>query len=272
MEITNKNTGKFKILNGTQIKLLAAIFMFFDHVHEMFYWHGAPMWLTMLGRPVFPLFLFMSAEAFHYTRDRHRYLRRLLTGTWIMAILTTVLQRMFPMDDVILINNAFSTFFVSALWMGACDLFRSGLKECRKRNIIKAIGIALLPVIFCIPVLMAGTLAASPTYNQTIVDILLFLSMVLPNVMMAEGGIGMCLIGLVFYIFRKHRWVQFSFLLAISLLLLIRSPQNIQWMMIFAAIPMLLYNGQKGKGLKNFFYIYYPAHIAFLYLLAYIVH
>jgi len=106
-------------------------------VDEMFYWHGAPMWLTMLGRPVFPLFLFMSAEAFHYTRDRKKYQRRLLAGTWVMAVITTVLQRVFPMNDVILINIAFSTFFVAALWMDAYDNFRN-------RKYARAIVLAIL--------------------------------------------------------------------------------------------------------------------------------
>ncbi|MDD5922054.1 MAG: hypothetical protein PUC44_02565 [Eubacteriales bacterium] len=168
----------------------------------------------MLGRPVFPLFLFMSAEAFHYTKDRRKYLRRLLAGTWVMAVMTTVLQRLFPMDEVILINNAFFTFFVSALWMDAYDTFRAGCKEKKARKIGKSIVLALLPLIFCIPVLIAGALASRQTYSQAAVDILLFLSMILPNVMMAEGGIVMCGIGLVFYIFRERRWAQVSFLLA----------------------------------------------------------
>ncbi|WP_242972371.1 TraX family protein [Lachnoclostridium edouardi] len=47
--------------------------------------------------------------------------------------------------------------------------------------------------------------------------------------------------------------------------------QGVQWIMGFAAIPMMLYNGTKGKNMKNFFYIFYPLHIALLYLLATLV-
>lgn len=39
---------------------------------------------------------------------------------------------------------------------------------------------------------------------------------------------------------------------------------NYQWMMIFALPFILLYNKQKGKSFKYFFYIFYPAHIIIL--------
>ena len=49
-------------------------------------------------------------------------------------------------------------------------------------------------------------------------------------------------------------WKSDSF--TISLL-----TQNCQWMMIFALPIMLMYNGEKGKGYKPLFYIYYPLHL-----------
>ena len=41
--------------------------------------------------------------------------------------------------------------------------------------------------------------------------------------------------------------------------------------MIFAAVPIALYNGERGKGIKNFFYIYYPLHIGILYVISTLV-
>jgi hypothetical protein len=40
-----------------------------------------------------------------------------------------------------------------------------------------------------------------------------------------------------------------------------------QWMMIFALPFILMYNGEKGRGLKYLFYVFYPVHIIILYYL-----
>lgn len=41
-----------------------------------------------------------------------------------------------------------------------------------------------------------------------------------------------------------------------------------QWLMGLAAIPLLVYNGEKGKGVKWFFYVFYPSHMFLLYIVA----
>ncbi|WP_376716330.1 TraX family protein [Vagococcus carniphilus] len=62
-----------------------------------------------------------------------------------------------------------------------------------------------------------------------------------------------------------------------SFLFLLRNPSaaftlNTQWMMVFSVIPILLYNGEKGRGMRSFFYIFYPAHIWLLYIIASIIY
>ena len=42
----------------------------------------------------------------------------------------------------------------------------------------------------------------------------------------------------------------------------------IEWMEIFAGPLMLCYNGQRGKGSKYLFYVFYPTHIYLLYALS----
>ena len=67
---------KMQKLNGTVLKLIAALFMVIDHTGYMFF----PMviWIRKVGRIAFPVFAFFVAEGFFYTKDRRRYLLRML--------------------------------------------------------------------------------------------------------------------------------------------------------------------------------------------------
>ena len=62
---------RWQVLDATALKLLAMALMTADHIHQMFAPAGAPLWLTILGRPVFPLFLFAAntSEAREDTSD-----------------------------------------------------------------------------------------------------------------------------------------------------------------------------------------------------------
>jgi len=254
-------------LDATKLKIIAVVLMVLDHIHQMWAHVGAPMWLTMLGRPVFPIFLFAMAESFHYTRNRKRFLTRLLLASWAMTIGSTVISTMFPSDDIVLMNNAFSTFFVAGLYMLFYDIIRDGVRQHSVKRVIGGALLFLVPIVTAIPMFLIGTISADPYFPAALLQVLLYLSLLIPNILAVEGGFTFVLLGLLFYILRPRRWAQVALLAAFSLLVLL-SGDTIQALMVFAAIPILLYNGKPGKGMKDFFYIFYPAHIWILYLIS----
>ena len=259
-------------LNATTLKIMAIVLMVFDHIHQMWAFSGVPIWLNWLGRPVFPIFLFAMSESFYYTRNRKSFLKRLLFASWIMTICSTVLQIVLPNDDVVLMNNAFMTFFVSGLYMLFYDMFVSGIKEKKVGKIVKSVLLCFVPILTSIPVLLLTGLSENEVFAPEIIRILVSVCLLLPNLLFLEGGFTLVILSVLFYALRKWRWAQISALAALSALSFISSgagpEQPNQWLMILAVIPMLLYNGEKGRGMKQFFYIFYPAHIYLLYIIS----
>lgn len=259
--------NKWQFLNATTLKFLAVFLMFLDHIHQMFVHVGAPEWLTMAGRLVFPIFLFAASESFHYTHDKKRYLQRLLFASWGMTALTLALQNLLPNPNVVLMNNAFSTFFVAALYMLFWDWLVDGVKAKNPRKVIKAILCCFIPVLCAFPLLFISSLVATGNVPFSVIKVLMTVSLFIPNLMVVEGGSAMVALGVGFYIFRKHRFMQIAVLLLLSAIVYMVG-NNIQSLMCLAAIPIALYNGERGKGMKNFFYIFYPAHIGLLYMIS----
>lgn len=258
---------KWQILDATTLKFLAVLLMVLDHIHEMFVSMGAPMWLTMAGRLVFPMFLFAASESFYYTRSKKGYLQRLLFASWGMTIFTFLLQAVLPNPNVVLMNNAFSTFFVTGLYMLCWDTLKAGIRQKSPMEIGKAAVIFLVPILCAIPVYLMAMLSFNENVPGSVIRLLARISLLIPNILAVEGGASLVALGLLFYIFRKHRAIQIVVLLALSLIVYL-SGNAVQSLMALAAIPIALYNGKRGKGMKNFFYIFYPAHIGLLYCIA----
>ncbi|MDR1588141.1 MAG: conjugal transfer protein TraX [Treponema sp.] len=255
-----------RILSGTSIKTAGIVLMTMDHLHQMFTARGAPDWLGWAGRPVAAMFLFLCAEGFFYTRSRKRYMLQLLAGFLFMSAMNQILSVAMPMEHIVLINNIFGTLFLSVWYMWMIDRVAGGVREKSPAKILSAVGGIFLPLIVSLVALLA-------LQGESRAAILIFLF--IPNPLFVEGGFVMVFMGVAFYLLRKYRLAQAALVLTVSAFTWYFSEDSVssdfQWLMVFAIIPIILYNGKRGKAQKSgkyFFYIFYPAHIYLLYCAA----
>jgi hypothetical protein len=255
-------------LSGGAIKAIGLALMVVDHLHQMFINQGVPGWFSWLGRPVAAMFLFLCAEGFHYTRSRKLYILRFLAAFVLMNFANLALNKFLYVENVVLINNMFGTLFMSVFYMLMIDLFREGLREKMGSRILLALGGIILSLVTGIVLLSLISRGASLNF----MGIVLFL--LVPSPFTVEGGFFLVAAGVLFYLLRKYRPAQALVPAAAGLFALLAGrtesglPGSSQWLMLFAALPVLLYNGRRGRGGKYFFYIFYPAHIYLFYLAA----
>lgn len=263
-------------LSDTSLKEIALALMVLDHIHYFFSFTGAvPEWFSMLGRVSAPLFLFCTAEGFAHTHDRRTYLLRL----WAMGAGMGLVQFVVGVglgrraDGFYPMNGILRDLTV------ACLLWQ-GIDWLRQRRLGRALAlVGGVGVLW--PAVSLALVAALPPAGQLP---LYFLSWtVLPNwAFSTDGGVWFILGGVLLYALRGHRkiqvlaWAAWAFWIDMgSVSYLLRMGGGIslgqamllsyQWMEVFAAPLMLLYNGQRGAGHKQLFYWFYPAHVYGLY-------
>lgn len=71
----------------------------------------------------------------------------------------------------------------------------------------------------------------------------------------------------VLYIIRERRMLGF----ALSVLILGLTCSATEFFALLMLIPIALYNGQRGRQMKYFFYAFYPAHLMILYVICTLV-
>ncbi|MDR2088556.1 MAG: conjugal transfer protein TraX [Clostridiales Family XIII bacterium] len=265
-EIVTEKAGlsRFQCFTGSGLKLLGVIMMVFDHLHQMFFMFGVPDWFTWIGRLVAPIFLFMCTEGFRHTRSKARYMLLLLAGFEFMNVASDLLAKAMPNDEVVLMNNIFGTLLLCTVYMWGVDAFCGGIREKKPAKVALSVLVMLVPIVvgMVFVVMLSSEAFLSNPFARNIVSLLRFV----PNLAIAEGGPPLVLLGLLFYLLRRWRLAQIAALVAMGLLTLFMVG-GAQWMMLFAAVPILLYGGARGKGSKYFFYIFYPAHIYIFYVI-----
>ena len=245
-------------MSQTALKIIALICMTLDHIATFI--PGAPEWLHLIGRVSAPIFIFCLVVGFDKTRSRRQMLLRLYILSVAMAVLNAA-SNLWLFDGFTVENNVFQTLFCILLLIQL-------MSESRKKT-----GLYLAAsFVLAVPMLLNSTAHFYPDVLTPV------LSAVIGNPFLAEGNFIIVLLGLLI-----HRFYQDKRKLSISLMIyfactflitfIVQPAPSFSlvypttWVGIFALPLFLLYNGQRGRGLKKFFYIYYPAHI---YLLAFL--
>ena len=212
-------------LTGNQLKLIAMITMTCDHVGVQIF--PKCLWLRILGRLAMPIYAYMIAEGCRHTRDRKKYLQRLL-GMGALCQLVYLLA----MDSLymcILITFSLSVILI-------CLMDAAEQEKTAKSQIHLALGV--LSVFF-----VCTVLPDLLPYTDYKIDY--GLPGVLLPVLIYGGGTKGLLIGLTLTALKYG---------------------GVQWI-AFLTVPLLLaYNGQRGKAnIGKLFYWYYPLHLVAIY-------
>ena len=236
-------------LSASTLKIIACVFMVVDHVGVFLLPHLEI--LRIIGRISFPIFAYFIAEGCRYTRNK---LKRFLLVLGLMVLCEGVyLIYDGKLDGGIMMTFTFSILLVYQVQAVKCAL-------ARKK--------------WWMAVLWTLTFSASLVFVYGFVEHVLYVDYgfwgilipaftVLPDY--REGEAPAC------FRYVSHLPVKLAFWTLGMLLLCISRGlfANIQSWCLLAIPFMLLYNGTPGrKGFKYGFYVFYPAHLAVLYLIA----
>lgn len=263
-----KEIGEIQIFSGTSMKIIATIAMIVEHFskivlayitetvwfpmringmlsHEEFVQIDEFIRFTLykVGDIAYPIFFFLISEGYCHTKDRKKYIKRML----IFAILSelpfdigffNVLSTRYGTFPVYWgYQNVFFTYFFALVGLYGNDKVKEHFSKDGdgKRFISFFLGILCLVGAICITELFQCD----------------------------YGAMGVILI-VVFYFLKNHRCLQVGAFFLIHIAITGNQPNVF---VIVAALVILLYSGKKGKMINKYaFYLFYPIHIAALYV------
>lgn len=241
-----KEWSRDKGLTGAHLKLLACLFMLMDHISQggLFYnllgiGYGGifSFWteprgqmiasiMVLFGRIAFPIYCFFLVQGIFLTRDYRKYISRL----FVFGLVSEV-----PFDLALFYGlswqhqNVFFTLGLGALMILCLEKINQSQKKgalVLVLNLVTLVGFALL---------------ADLCHTD-------------------YGSMGIVAI-LCFYVF------HFSKVKTVLMGLLGFSFEAALYGAVYLSLPLIyFYNGKRGKMNKYFFYLFYPVHLALIYI------
>lgn len=227
-----------KGLNSNQLKTIAIIAMTIDHLTSVI-WPGYPtewwiLGLHIIGRLTAPTMWFLIAEGYYYTRNLKKYIGRL----FLFAVISHFAYNFaFGIPFVPFQTTIFNqTSVIWSLAWGVVALAITDDKYFKLKAWQKHLVVAIICVItFCSDWSCIAVMAIISIYYN-------------------RGNLKKQVTGMMF-------WVAFY---AMVYFLFIDKVYGILQLFVIICVPfMKQYNGERGKwkGMKWFFYFYYPVHL-----------
>jgi hypothetical protein len=189
----------------------------------------------IIGRLALPIFAYMIAQGCHYTRNKARYLATIAAVALVCQLV----------------------YFFAMASLYQCILVTFSLS---------------IALIFSLEAAIQKPSVKSTTVAALVLVSVWFVSDMLPRLLpgfyVDYGFFGILLPVLIWLGKDKRQCIALS---GIGLVLLsIGNP--LLWFSLLALPLLALYNGTRGKmKLKYLFYIYYPAHLALIYLISLVI-
>lgn len=229
-------------ISGYWLKVIAVISMLIDHTSAVILeqipgLENPAFLMRIIGRLAFPIYCFLLVEGFYHTRSRAKYAGRLFLFALISEVPFDLAfsRRMWDFSS----NNVFFTllFGLLVIW---------GVEKIRQKFVADVYGekAAAIRVILIIVTVAAGGFLAlffRTDYDLSGIVTIFAIYMFYPKKVKGMG-IGVLVLTLLASIIEAAAFLDM--------------------------IPIYFYNGTRGKQMKYFFYIFYPAHLFLLAMIA----
>lgn len=229
---------RYQVLDGTMLKMIAMISMVFDHAGDIFL--PGVMLPRMIGRLAMPIFSFCIAEGYIHTHDKKNYLLRI----GMFALISEIpFDLAFEGRIGLTHQNIMLTYFLSVIGLMQYDRIRCGNDQA----------------------------AVHISAGKTVLGVLAVLGIaVLSLLLRADYTVFAVISVFLFYVLRwKHPLIRIG--IGVAFLSLTRTI-GYYCTTGLSFIPLAMYNGKRGKGLKMLFYTFYPGHLLLLAAMRYILH
>lgn len=249
-----KTTKSFQFINREGLKIIAMILMFLDHAYMTIVNTGGFQWMTQVGRIAFPIFAFQIVEGYTHTSSKKRYLWTML----IFACISEIPYNLMMGASVIgpFHQNVMFTFLIALLLLNLLDKTMSS----KLAVLVKAILVAAI----CVLAVVVGTITFVDYSGFGVLTVLIFYIAKRMPYSILTVGIQIAGLWMIIYVFLGGRVIIFS-----------NGYEFPEQAFALLSLPLIwCYNGKKSLTgrtatvFKYVFYLFYPAHILILSLIA----